>query len=82
MIPPRCLPAWTLSGPMRKWCFINGQEPVEAELLSIRKGVVTLKASGDRIREFPLDKFSPEDEEVIRRIRETRDKLQQPEAGA
>ncbi|BCU79488.1 hypothetical protein llg_42030 [Luteolibacter sp. LG18] len=50
------------AGPMRKWCFISGQEPVEAELLSIQKGMVTLKAAGNRMREFSFDKFSPEDQ--------------------
>jgi hypothetical protein len=53
-------------GKLRTWTDVTGRFKVEAELVKVENGQVTLRrANGDRTT-LPLEKLSPADQEFVR----------------
>ena len=54
----------TCNAELRTWTAVNGKE-VEAEFVSIEKGIVKLKLKSGKVFEVPVNKLSKEDNEFI-----------------
>jgi len=59
-----CLIA-TCNAELRTWTAVNGKE-VEAEFVSIEKGIVKLKLKSGKVFEVPFDKLSELDQEFLK----------------
>ena len=50
------------SAAVRPWAVVGSGAPFEAEYVGMNKGAVTLQGTGGVRKDFPIEKFSPEDQ--------------------